>query len=442
MARKEIQNIHDTLQQALDLMKQNGADYAAATFSTHQETEVKVRNGVVESLETSKPISLDLYMRVGDKSESIELNSRSVNDLNDSVAQLAAAVRRMPDNVFDRPVDPSQVSHVKTNRTLDLIDRTRVSLASMIQDARAMEAAALAVPGVSISKGGAAGWYKALTVSLDSRGDEFIRERTGSSRGVSVIARSADDQRTGGEGSSAVYYDDLMSPDEIGRVAGIEAVQALNPGKALAGHFPVVFHPDIGPSLLGHFASAISGVAVRKKTSFLTEAMNRAVFAPEINIIDNPHLLRGLGSTRFSGSRATQPMTVVEKGVLKTWFMGLEDARRLGLENARQIRGPSNLTIEPGVLSQAELIADIKEGLFVTGLMGQGIDLTSGQYSRAATGFWIQDGRIDYSRPVSNASISSNLRDMFLNMQAANDIKRLRSSKAVPTLRVEGMSIA
>lgn len=442
MARKEIQNIHDTLQQALDLMKQNGADYAAATFSTHQETEVKVRNGVVESLETSKPISLDLYMRVGDKSESIELNSRSVNDLNDSVAQLAAAVRRMPDNVFDRPVDPSQVSRVKTNRTLDLIDRTRVSLASMIQDARAMEAAALAVPGVSISKGGTAGWYKALTVSLNSRGDEFIRERTGSSRGVSVIARSADDQRTGGEGSSAVYYDDLMSPDEIGRVAGIEAVQALNPGKALAGNFPVVFHPDIGPSLLGHFASGISGGAVRKKTSFLTEAMNRAVFAPEINIIDNPHLLRGLGSTRFSGSRATEPMTVVEKGVLKTWFMGLEDARRLGLENARQIRGPSNLTIEPGVLSQAELIADIKEGLFVTGLMGQGIDLTSGQYSRAATGFWIQDGRIDYSRPVSNASISSNLRDMFLNMQAANDINRLRSSKAVPTLRVEGMSIA
>lgn len=442
MARKEIQNIHDTLQQALDLMKQNGANYAAATFSTHQETEVKVRNGVVESLETSKPISLDLYMRVGDKSESIELNSRSATDLNDSVAQLAAAVRRMPDNIFDRPVDPSQVSRVKTNRTLDLIDRTRVSLASMIQDARAMEAAALAVPGVSISKGGTAGWYKALTVSLNSRGDEFIRERTGSSRGVSVIARSADDQRTGGEGSSAVYYDDLMSPDDIGRVAGIEAVQALNPGKALAGHFPVVFHPDIGPSLLGHFASAISGGAVRKKTSFLTEAMNRAVFAPEINIIDNPHLLRGLGSTRFSGSRATEPMTVVEKGVLKTWFMGLEDARRLGLENARQIRGPSNLTIEPGVLSQAELIADIKEGLFVTGLMGQGIDLTSGQYSRAATGFWIQDGRIDYSRPVSNASISSNLRDMFLNMQAANDINRLRSSKAVPTLRVEGMSIA
>jgi PmbA protein len=382
-------------------------------------------------------------MRIGDKSESIELNSRSANDLHDSVAQLAAAVRRMPDNIFDRPVDSSLISKVRTNRSLDLIDRTRVSLATMINDARAMEAAALAVPGVSLSKGGTAGWYKALSVSLNSRSEGFVRERTGSSRGIAVIARGADDQRTGGEHSSAVYYDDLMSAAEIGRIAGIEAVQSLNPGKALAGNFPVVFHSDIGTSLLGHFASAISGGAVRKKTSFLTDAMDQAVFAPEINIIDNPHLLRGLASTRFSGSgMATEPMSVVEKGVLKTWFMGLEDARRLGLEKARQIRGNSNLTIEPGVLSQAELIADIKEGLFVTGLMGQGIDLTSGQYSRAATGFWIKDGQIDYSRPVANASISANLKDMFRNMSVANDLNRLRGSAAVPTMRVEGMSIA
>ena len=443
MARKEIQNIHDTLQQALDLMKQEGADYASASLYTHQETEVKVRNDVVESLETSKPMGIYLYMRIGDKSESIELNSRSVSDLRDSVVQLAAAGGRMPDNIYDRPVDPALMSRVRTNRTLDLIDRTRVSLATMIEDARAMEAAALAVPGVSLSKGGSAGWYKSLSVSLNSRGEEFIRERTGSSRGVAVIARSDRDQRIGGEHSSAVYYDDLMSPADIGRIAGIEAVQALNPGKALPGNFPVVFHPDIGTSLLGHFASAINGAGVRKKTSFLTEEMDKAVFAPDISVVDNPHLLRGVASTRFSGSgMAAQPMIVVEKGVLKTWFMGMEDARRLGLENASQIRGNTNLTIEPGALSRAELIADIKEGLFVTGLMGQGIDLTSGQYSRAATGFWIKDGQIDYNRPVANASISANLKDMFKHMSVANDLNRLRSSVAVPTIRVEGMSIA
>lgn len=443
MARKEITDIHDTLQQAIDLMKRSGADYAAASFDTHQETEAKVRNGIVESLETAKPMGIGLYMRIGDKSESLELNSRSVSDLQDSIVQLASAVRRMPDNPFDRPVDPAQISRVKTNRTLDLIDRSRVTLAQMIEDARAMEAAALAVAGVSLSKGAAANWYKSLSLSLDSRGDAFIRERTGSSRSVAVIAQSASDQRVGGEGVSAVYYADLDSPEHIGRKAGTEAVQSLGPGKALAGHFPVVFDPDIGASLLGHFANAISGGAVRRKTSFLTEAMNKAVFAPHIQILDNPHLARGPGSSRFSSSgMATKPMSVVENGVLKTWFMGMEDARRMGLENAPHIRGKSNLTIEPGVLTPAELVADIKDGLFVTGLMGQGVDLTSGQYSRAAVGFWIKDGRIDYGRPVANASISSNLKDMFMNMSVANDLKRLRSSTAVPTLRVEGMSIA
>lgn len=443
MASKEIKNIHDTLQQALDLMKAEGADHAEASVSTHQETSAKVRNDVVESLETAKPFELNLQMRIGDKSESIDLTSRSLVDLKNSIVDLAAAVRRMPDNEYDRPAEQAQISRIKNNRSLDLIDRTRVSLAALIQDARAMEAAALAVPGVTLSKGGSVSWYKALSLSLDSQGNEFTSERTGFSRSVSVIARTAQDQRVNGEHSSAVYYADLMDVEDIGYEAGIQTVRSLNPGKAIAGNFPVVFHPDIGASLLGHFSSAISGRAVHMKTSFLTEAMDKPVFAPSIAIFDNPHLLRGRGSTRFSGSgMATNPMNVVEKGVLKTWFMGLEYARRLGLENAPHIRGSSNLTIEPGALSPEELVADIKDGLYVTGLMGQGIDLTSGQYSRAATGFWIKDGRIDYTRPVANASISANLKDMFMNMSAANDLRRLRSSTSVPTLRVEGMSIA
>ena len=443
MARKEIQNIHDTLQQALDLMKAEGADYAEASLSTHQTTSAKVRNDVVESLETAKPMEINLQMRIGDKSESITLSSRSVSDLKNSVVDLASAVRRMPDNVYDRPPEQSQISQVKNNRSLDLIDRTRVSLASLIQDARAMEAVALAVPGVTLSKGASVSWYKALTLALDSRGNEFTSERTGFSRGVSVIARAGGDQRVNGEHSSAVYYADLMNAEEIGHEAGIQTVRSLNPGKAIAGNFPVVFHPDIGVSLLGHFSSAINGRSVHMKTSFLADAMDRAVFSPAITILDNPHLRRGFGSTRYSSSgMATNPMTVVEKGVLKTWFMNLEYARRLGLENASHIRGDSNLTIEPGALSPDELVADIKDGRFVTGLMGPGLDRTSGQYSRAATGFWIKDGRIDYSRPVANASISANLKDMFMNMSAANDLRRLRSAGAVPTLRVEGMSIA
>lgn len=443
MARKEILQINDTLEQALDLMKKAGADYAGAAFSTHQETSVKVRDGKVENIETAKPMEIELHMRIGEKSEGTSISSRSLDDLKTSVLQLADAVKRMPDNPYDGPADSADISRVRHNRSLDLIDRTRLSLATMIESAQAMEAAAMAVPGIALSEGASASWYKALSVVLNSRGEQFVREGTKSSRGVSVIARSGADQRTGSEGCSAVYASDLMSPEAIGLIAGTEAVQSLNPGKALAGNFPVVFHPALGASLLGHFVNAIKGEAIVKKSSFLTEAMNRAVFAPGITILDNPHLARGHGSTRFSGSGlATQPMTIVDKGVLKTWFMSLEDARRLHLENAAQKRGSTNLTIEPGTLSPAELVADIKEGLFVTGLMGQGIDLISGQYSRAATGFWIKDGQIDYSRPVAKASISSTLQEMFAHMDAANDLQRLRSKIVVPTLRVASMSIS
>lgn len=443
MARKEIETITDHLQQAIALMKQNGADHAEASYSLSQETSVTVLNGVVEKLETSKPVGISLEMRKGDKSESLHLNSRSRADLEDAVVQLSAAVARMPDNIYTRPVEQSQLSKRRDQRGLDLVDRRRVSLAQMIEDARLMEEIALAVKGVSVSKGASASFARMLSVSLDSRGDRFVAERTSHSRGVSVIARTSTDQRTGGEGHGAVYYDDLMAPEEIAKVAGIEAVQALNPGSVTPGVKPVVFHRDIGSSLLGHFASAIAGGAIRKKVSFLTDDLNASVFAPHIQIVDNPHLKRGLASRNFSSAgMATAPMQVVEHGVLRTWFMGLEDARRLGMTGVDQLRGPTNLTIEPGEVSPDALLSDIPDGLFVTGLMGQGIDLTSGQYSRAATGFIIQDGRIDYSRPVANVSITGNLRDMFKNMTVANDLDRLRAAKAVPTIRIEGMSIA
>lgn len=443
MARQDIHKITGILEQSLGLMKQAGADYALASVSTHQQTSVKVRNGRLESLQSAQPVKITLSMRIGDKSESLSLSSGSLDDLRSSVGNLAQAVKRMPDNLYDRPADASRISKVRNNLSLDLIDRTRVSLAQLIESSMAVEAAAMSVAGVSLSKGGSASWYRALNVSLNSRGERFVSEGTGSSLGVTVIAKDQNDQRTGSEGSSAAYCSDLMTPAEIGLIAGSKAVQALNPGKARPGKFPVAFHPDIGASLLGHFISAIDGTAIRKKSSFLTECMKQTVFATGITIADNPLLPRGHESTRFSGSgMPAQFMTVVDRGVLKAWFMNLEDARRLGFENEPQIRGETNITIEPGRVSPAHLIDDIQEGLYVTGLMGQGIDLTSGQYSRAATGFRIRNGKVDYGQPVANASISSSLQDMFRNMIAANDLNRMRSSVAVPTLRIEGMTIA
>lgn len=442
MATKE-QDIQDTLSVALDLMKKAGADYADASYSSDEQRGVTIRNGIVESLEASKSMSIALMMRIGDKSEETEIGSRSAQDLSDAVTKLAAALRLKPDNEFDRPLDSSELSRIRTNRSLDLVDSTKFSTEAMIAQARRMEDAALAVPKVVNSEGSTAVWMRMMSTNLDSRGDRFSSEKTKFMLGVSVIAAQGQEQQTDGEHSGAVYYQDLWRSEDIGRIAGLNAARSLRPRKGKPGKFPVVFHPDVGAGLLGSFASAIQGESIRKKMSFLTEAMGQAVFAPDIRIIDNPHLKRGMASSRYSGSGLpTKPMTLVENGVLKAWFLDLENARRLGLEQTAHIRGKSNLTIEPGLVSPNELISDIQDGLYVTGLMGQGVNLISGAYSRAAKGFWIKNGKVDYDHPVDKLSMSSNLAHMFKELSAANDLNRFRSKVAVPTLRVESMSIA
>ncbi|MCM2343641.1 MAG: TldD/PmbA family protein [Alphaproteobacteria bacterium] len=444
MATKELESIRATLANALDLMKAQGAEYAEAQFSTAVDRGVNVRLGKVEGIETSKSMEIGLGMRIGDRSQSVQISSRSVQDLSEAVAKLALSLKLKPENSYNRPADMALLSKVRHNRSLDLVDRSKLSIDAMADQAKQAEAVALSVSGVANSDGASSGYGRYLSVGVDSRGVEFISERTSRSLSVSVIAKDGEEQQVGGEWTSATYASDLLLPDAVGRAAGLEAVRALNAGSApVQGKYPVVFHPDIGASLLGHFSGAINGKAIREKSSFLTDAMGQRVFAPGISVCDDPHLKRGMKSSRFSGEGLpTEYLVLVENGVLKSWLMALESARRLGLENVPQIRGATNLTIEPGVLTPDQLISDIQDGLYVTSLMGQGVDTVSGSYSRAAKGFWIKNGAIDFSHPVDNVSVSSNLKDMFLNMSVANDLRRLRSSKAVPTLRVEGMSIA
>lgn len=444
MATKEVESIRSTLANALDLMKAQGADYAEADFSTVVDRGVRVRLGSVEGIETSKSMGIDLMMRVGDRSQSTSISSRSVQDLSEAVAKMAQAIKLKPENVYNRPADPSMLSKVKHNRSLDLVDRSKLSISDMADQAKRAEAVALAVKGVVNSDGASSSLSRSLSVGISSRGAEFMTERTVRSLSVSVIAGDGEEQQIGSEWTAATYASDLMTPDDVGYAAALDAVRALNAGSApLQGKLPVVFAPDIGSSLLGHFAAAISGRAVQEKSSFLTDAMGQAVFSSGVSVCDDPHLKRGMRSSRFSSEGLpTSYLILVENGVLKSWLMGLESARRLGLENVPQIRGATNLTIEPGILTPDQLVADIKDGLYVTSLMGQGVDTVSGSYSRAAKGFWIKNGVIDFAQPVDNVSVSSNLKDMFLNMTPADDLRRLRSGRSVPTLRVEGMSIA
>jgi PmbA protein len=245
------------------------------------------------------------------------------------------------------------------------------------------------------------------------------------------------------------FFADMKSPAEIGRTAGERAVKLLNPRKMPSGQVPVVYSNRVSGSILGHFSGAISGASVARGTSFLKDRMGEQIFPENINIIDDPHRPRGAASKPFDGEGvANQRLNLIENGMLQCWILNSSAARQLGLEtNGRATRGTAsppgsgttNLYMEAGTNSLDELIADIKSGLYVTSLIGFGVNGITGDYSRGASGFWIEDGKIAF--PVSELTIAGNLKDMFLNLTHADDLE-FRQGTNAPSLRVEGMMVA
>jgi PmbA protein len=249
--------------------------------------------------------------------------------------------------------------------------------------------------------------------------------------------------------SSARHGGDLDGSATIGRRAGEKAVARLGPRKIASAAVPVVFDPRVSNSLLGHFAGAISGTAVARGTSFLKDRMGQAVFAPGISIVDDPHRRRGLRSKPVDAEGvANRKTALIEDGQLKTWLLDTASARQLKLRStghaSRGIASPpgpsaTNLYLAPGTQSPAALMADIAEGLYVTELIGFGVNGVTGDYSRGAAGFRIRNGKLDH--PVSEVTIAGNLKDMFRALRPANDLV-FRYGTDAPTLRVDGMTVA
>ena len=251
------------------------------------------------------------------------------------------------------------------------------------------------------------------------------------------------------EFSSTVYADDLKGAEVIGREAGERAVKRLDARKVETASVPVIYEPRVSSSLLRHLSAAINGTMVARGTSFLKDKMGKAVFADAITIVDDPHRARGLGSKPFDGEGlANERRKVIDAGVLSTWLLDLGSARQLGLSStghaARGTSAPpspaaTNLYLEAGTLSPAELMSDIGAGLYVTEMIGMGVNILTGDYSRGAAGFWIENGEIAY--PVSEVTIAGNLNDMFAQLTAADDLE-FRYAINAPTVRIDGMTVA
>jgi PmbA protein len=354
--------------------------------------------------------------------------------------------RVSPEDPFQGLADPALLA--KSVRDLDLLDGTEVSADRLKEDALAAEEAALAVKGVTNSSGAGAGAGLGGLVLATSHG--FLGQYVGSrfSRSASVIAGEGTAMERDYEFSSRIHFADLDSPEEIGRKAGERTVRRLNARKVKTGQVTVIYEPRVARGIAGHLAGAINGAAVARKTSFLRDMMGKQVASKAITVTDDPLRVRGPASRPFDGEGIEgEALEMVKDGILQYWFLSTSAARELGMQtNGRGARSgtsvsptSTNLAIEPGDRTPEELIGAISSGFYVTEVFGQGVNMVTGEYSRGASGFWIENGKITF--PVSEVTIASNLKGMFLAITPANDVDR-NFATAAPTLLIEGMTLA
>jgi PmbA protein len=426
-----------------DLMKWSkaaGAESAEAFYFNGESISVAQRLGKREKLEGSEGRDLRLRVFIGKKAASVSSTDHSTKALRTLVERAVSMARAVPEDPFTG-IAPAELLATSWP-DLDLDDKRRPpSAKALLALAAEAEDAARSVKGVTNSEGAEASWSRSTMMLVTSNGFSGGYRRGGYSLSCAVLAGEGTGMERDYEWSSAVHFDDLMAAAKVGRNAGKFAVERLNPRKAGNARVPVVYDRRLSGGMLGHLAGAINGRGVARGTSFLKDRMGQQIFAKGIRIIDNPHRKRGLGSRPFDGEGLpTVRRAVIDDGVLTTWLLDLASARQLNLKpTGHGSGGPSNFYLEKGKLSPDELIADIKSGLYITDLIGSGVNGVTGDYSRGASGFWIENGKKAW--PVSGITVAGNLKDMFLNLTPANDLQ-FKSSTNAPTVRIEGMTIA
>ncbi len=437
----------DLLDSLLKKAKAAGADAADAVYIESVSLAVAQRLGMAEKLERSE--SMDVGLRVfSGKSQAIVSSSDTAPDSLDELVERAVAMSKsVPEDPYCGIADPDQLATEIVE--IDAFDPTQPDAETLIDWANRAEAAARAVDGVTNSEGAEAGWGRADVAVAASNG--FAQSYSGShfSLSAAVLAGTGTAMERDYDYSGSVYAEDLRSPEEIGRVAGEKAVKRLNPKKAKSEQVPVVYDTRVARGMLSHLATAVNGSSIARNTSFLKDNMGKQVVSDGITIVDDPHRPRGLRSKPFDGEGvANQKRNLIEDGKLTTWFLDLRSSRQLNLETTGHASrgtgsppGPSatNLYLEAGKTNVAGLISDIKSGFYVTELIGFGVNGLTGDYSRGAAGYWIENGEIAY--PVSEVTIAGNLKEMFLNLTPANDLV-FRYGVDSPTIRVDGMTVA
>jgi PmbA protein len=439
--------LSDLAERLVGAARRAGADQADAVAVRSISLSVEVRDGAVEESQRSEGDDVGLRVLVGHKQAAVSTNDVRGDGVDALVERAVAMARAAPDDKFAGLADPALLAHAFPD--LDLLDPAVPGVDVLEARAQAAEAAALDVKGVSKSGGASASAGIGGMVLVTSTGFRGATIGSRHSVSMSAIAGSGTGMEQDYDFSSTLHATDLEGADKIGRTAGERAVERLNPRKVTTRRVPVVFDWRVSGSLIGHLVSAANGASVARKTSFLREKLGQRIFAPGIDIIDDPLRPRGQRSRAFDAEGVvTRKLKIVEDGVLKSWLLDCATARELELQTTGHAQrgvssvpypGPSNLYLQAGEPSPDQLIADIADGFYVTDLIGMGVNLVTGDYSRGAAGFWIENGKRTY--PVSEVTIAGQLGEMFASLKPANDLS-FRYGTNAPTLRVEGLTVA
>ena len=441
---------NNMLERLDDLMlraKQQGADGADAVYVHGVSLSTSQRMGQPEHLERAEGADIGLRILIGKRQAIASTSNISDPALDELLDRALAMAKVVPEDEFCG-LAPEDLLAGDTPE-LDEADTTQPSAKTLNDLAVRAESAALAVNGVNNSEGGDAGWSRSLVALVASNGFSRTRIRTGFSLGIAVLAGEGTAMERDYDWATAVHLEDLPEPEEIGRRAGEQAIKRLGPRKVETAQVPIIYDPRVSETIPTHLAGAINGAAVSRGTTFLKDKMGKQVMAKGLTIIDDPLRRRGLRSKGFDGEGiATKRRALIEDGVLKTWVLDLRSARQLGLKTTGNAsRGTSspptpsatNLHLEAGTISRDDLIKGVEQGFYVTEMMGRGINIVTGDYSRGATGFWIENGEI--AAPVSEVTIAGNLQDMFMQMTPADDLV-FRYGTNAPTVRIDGMTVA
>lgn len=435
-------------QDLVALAQQMGADAADAIARANSSESVSMRLGKLEEVERSESEEIGLRVFVGKRSASINTSDFAPDGLKALAQRAVEMARHAPEDQY-AGLAPSEALFSGELPDLDLDDPERPEPQSLREAALATEEAARAVEGVTNSNGGSAGFDRSVVALVTSNG--FARSYSGSghSLSASVIAGEGGAMETDYASRGARFRSDLPSEAEVGEEAGRRAVARLNAGSMPSGKYPVVFDPRIGGGLIGHLLGAIGAPAVARKSTFMLGREDEELFDPAIRILEEPLRVRGVRSRPFDGEGiACIPRAIIDRGRLTGWLTNVASAEQLGLgltgHAARASGGSpgvsaSNVHLEGGSAAPEGLMADIEDGLYVTGLYGQGVNMVTGDYSRGATGFRIRNGEI--ARAVSEITIAGHLVEMFRALTPANDLEMYRSVN-VPTLRIDGMTVA